>query len=290
MPAFFMISGYTLLSKENVSASYSFGKIVALIRIVLLWDVVKYVLYFLLSLRYKNTGIWLLEGFTKDFFRGLIQDGTHWHFWYLGTLMIIYLCLPFLNKICKVNRNLIAIWAVLFVVSGALQILSYSKGYSVQRTVIQTFRLWTAFQYLLLGGIISRYKDSIKISKNILAISYAAITFTWIGIQCFIINNEIGEVWAECYYDDFIAIIWNAILFILILKIGISEKFNIGINKLAPLTFGVYIVHPLILDIMSRYIKVQGTLTAVGQYFILALVSFVATAFLKKFASKLVKL
>lgn len=288
VPIFFMISGYTLLSKDEVSVKYSITKIVALIRIVLLWDVVKYCLYFFLAIKYNNLGNWMIGAFIKDSWQGLIQEGTHWHFWYLGTLMIIYFMLPVLNTICKNNKVLVALWSILFIVSVVLQITSYKIGHSIQKEVIQTFRLWTAFQYLLLGGIIARFKDRIAIKK--LPLIYGVITVIWITTQMIIVNKGIGEVWAEYYYDALIAIIWNAVFFTMVIKSKVTEKTERLILKFAPITFGIYIVHPLILDIQCRYIHAQTFLLSIVQYVVLATASVVFAGFLLKFVPKLVKL
>lgn len=294
VPVFFMISGYTLLSKENASVSYAAKKILALIRIVLLWDVVKYCLYFFISLRIGtfDNGSWIIPGFIKDAYSGLLQEGTHWHFWYLGTLMIIYLVIPILNRICKNNKVLIVLWAVLLVVCTVIQILSYINGKSLQREVRQTFRLWTAFQYLLLGGIIARFKDSIfEIIKKVNGIVlYGFITVIWVSLMCIYVKNGMCDVWAECYYDDLIAIVWNALLFIVVFKVRFSERIAEMVVNLSPLTFGMYIVHPLILDIQSRYLHATNFVLSIVQYIVLITASIIGVKILLKICPKLVKL
>lgn len=85
-----------------------------------------------------------------------------YQFWYLGALIIIYLLLPLFCKLkarrIKIKNHeipkLYIVWCVLLLTAVAMQICSVILGKSLQKNVILTFRLWSWFQYFILGGIL----------------------------------------------------------------------------------------------------------------------------------------
>lgn len=86
-------------------------------------------------------------------FWGFIQKGFFGAFWYLGALMIIYILLLGLTLLSK-NKIRILMQSVL-AICVSLYSISLFVGESVQKYVIQTFRIWTWLFYFLLGGKIS---------------------------------------------------------------------------------------------------------------------------------------
>ena len=92
VPLFFMVSGYLMAGKE-VSWSYCFHKILNILKVTflvcILYDIYTY-------LRYHE--------FVLSFPICFLQKSEWWHLWYFGTMIIIYLLLPFLEKAINSNR------------------------------------------------------------------------------------------------------------------------------------------------------------------------------------------
>ena len=92
IPLFFMVNGYLQLRKDEIKYSYCIKKIAKIIAIVLVWNIIIAIPYFVLKGESKNI---ILESIKNLF----LQKGYYNHFWFLGTLIIIYLLLPVLVKL-----------------------------------------------------------------------------------------------------------------------------------------------------------------------------------------------
>ena len=87
IPLFFMVNGYLLLGKSKITYPYILHKIKWVLITVSSWTVI----------------IWFLKrDFTinpiKKILAFLIQKGYFFQFWFFGSLILIYLCLPILKK------------------------------------------------------------------------------------------------------------------------------------------------------------------------------------------------
>ena len=99
-----------------------------------------------------------------EIIKSMLQKGTLRQLWYLGALIVIYCFLPIIHKIAH-KRNIITAWFALMIISAIIQISSYIAGYPIQKYVIQTFRLWTWFQYFILGYLLRKYMYLLSILR-----------------------------------------------------------------------------------------------------------------------------
>ena len=159
VPVFFMASGYLIFGKEKITWKYNLIKIMKIIRLILLWCVLRYCIVvdarFLLGL---DTFDYEIEILVEDIIGSFIQRGSMWQFWYLGALILIYLMSPFMQKILEGITNkkagLICIWGIFVVISVSIQLVSMCLGQPIQKYVIQTFRIWSWVQYFIAGGVV----------------------------------------------------------------------------------------------------------------------------------------
>ena len=99
-----------------------------------------------------------------EIIKSMLQKGTLWQLWYLGALIVIYCFLPIIHKIVH-KQNIITVCFALMIISAIIQISSYIAGYPIQKCVIQTFRLWTWFQYFILGYLLRKYMYLLSILR-----------------------------------------------------------------------------------------------------------------------------
>lgn len=156
VPIFFMISGYVLLNREEVTFSYSARKIVSILKLVLIWNLIFAVIKIGAGIIFRNWSFGLLINIAMEFPKGFLQFGMFWHFWYFGALIIIYAFLPILHKMCKDTIRMHVIWVVLVLVCIGIQCTSYVIHQPIQKYIRQTFRLWSWLQFFLFGGVICR--------------------------------------------------------------------------------------------------------------------------------------
>ena len=191
-----------------------------------------------------------------DLVKDVLQKGTMWHFWYFGALSIVYIVLPVLVKICQKPHGKIRLWLILVIISVTIQIMSYFMRSSFQLKIIQTFRIWTWLQYFLLGGIFGEYKDKITNRCGMYKQVIALIIFStaWVAWQITAGKHLLNDLHAEYFYDDAITIAVTSIFSSLILSLKLSEPIKQQIESFVGLSMTVYIIHPLILFILTHFI------------------------------------
>lgn len=260
VPMFFMSSGYFLLNRGGVSYKYAVRKCIGIIRVVFFWNTLIFFLKYIKQVISGNGVAIHLLTFVKEFIKSFVQKGTLWQFWYLGALLIIYAILPILSKIsCRKKKILILICGV---VSIAFEIGSLLYGKPLQKYVIQTFRLWTWLFYFLIGSEMPNAKkwfsEHIKETVHLgICIFITVLIITYqnnVGSR--LILETTGILHAEYFYDSFFEMIWIVWVFTFMLRCSfIGGRISDYILRIAPLTMGIYIIHPIIRNIILTLIR-----------------------------------
>lgn len=153
IPLFFMVNGYLMLGKEKYAQynKYLLKKIFNILVVVFFWS---FGIYFLKILFHKNMNHIIYETFGS-----LLQFGTFSHFWFLGSLIIIYSILPIINKFYKsiYLKNILICMIMLNVIIDLSVIFLYKKfDFILKDNIIQTFRIWIWLLYYVMGGILKK--------------------------------------------------------------------------------------------------------------------------------------
>lgn len=221
IPMFFMVSGY-LLSIKTPSWSYSFRKV---------WGIIKYCLLICIPMS-------IVMSFTSGelqllFPECLIQKGRIFQFWYFGSMMIIYLLLPYLI-ICIKHKYFRFIMMGVFALCSFIFILNYFCGF--EKNIIQTFRLWNWFFYFFLGAFIRLNDNKFKWIRWYYIIPSLAV---------YIIFFDLMKVGAnEYYFCSPLCTVHTTIVFVTILNSHISG--NKVLSQLANCFLPVYTFHTFI--------------------------------------------
>ena len=260
VPVFFMCSGYMLLNRNQVTVSYVIRKITSILRVVLLWSFLIYVAEIGWDILKGQFGILSLLDFPIIALKSLLQKGRLWQFWYLGALMILYALLPLLFKL---KDKLKFIWIICLCIGFALQIVSYIYGQPIQKYFIQTFRVWTWIQYFILGGMLAEYKT---IHKKVTACQHGviliAVTALVVIYQNFMGRFALHNLYAEYFYDDILTLVWVIILFTFMMRLELKDGAVNLIKQFAPITMGVYIVHPLVLRVANSAFLIDAVVAS----------------------------
>lgn len=249
IPVFFMASGYMLVCKSQATLKYVFRKIIAILRVVVLWNIILFVVECIgnISLGFDVN----ILDLPIEVVRNLQQKGDLWHFWYLFSLLILYVLLPLIIE-AKKRGLLVKVWLTLVGISLFLQVYSCVLGIAVQENYVQTFRLWSWLQYFILGGLLNEYNVFSGKFKNISFPLHGILLFVCTIIvlvyQNFASRFIIHNLYAEYFYDSIFDILWIALLFTFVMRINLNSKIESIIKKLASLTMGIYIVHIIIID------------------------------------------
>ena len=247
IPLFFMVNGYFLLNKKELTYSYVFSKIAGILTVVSAWNIL----------------IWLVR---RDFnvnplrkiIGSLVQKGYFYQFWFFGSLIIIYLTLPIIKKVLEKDYSYSVVLLFLMVIGVVIEIINtFILHKPIQQYVPQTFRLWTWFFYYILGGYFGKINiQEIKLTRLII-ISFSIIFIVSPVLLFYLAKNVHHNAFAEYFYDSMIVKFLSIGLFILFVKIEkiIVLKNTELIVMASSLTMGVYIIHTYVLAKVEKYIN-----------------------------------
>lgn len=267
VPLFFMVNGYLLLSREQVDYRYAFHKIAHILKIVLSWNFLIAIPVFIFRQKLINP--------FRLAFESLLQKGYLWHFWFFGSLMIIYLFLPVFHRMFFEKKHLHRVTCLVFMgICFCMSALSMIKGYPLGMFVPQPLRLWTWVFYFLAGGLFAAEKQriqqfSIKIHGILLLIFTLINNIAEKRVGLYLVHSRL----AEYFYDNLFSIVWYCLLFTFLLRIPIKASHEIWISRFSSLTMGIFIIHPILLFALNTYITPVGTIAVLSFWMGLTLAS-----------------
>ena len=182
------------------------------------------------------------------------------HLWFMYAIISIYIALLFIQNMCK-NMTLeqenmfMILWALFSGFSFVyLPLAEGLLGYSVKVTYPVPIISGTYYLgYFILGHILSKRFHGVKFTKkhNIFCIGLYIVSTVVISIMAYFFSNLYNEVYEySLWYRGVFAIIATGSIFSFI--IGNSDKFkNKFILKLSSLSFGVYLIHVIFLNMFA---------------------------------------
>ena len=250
IPLFFMVNGYLLLGKKEITYPYVLQKVKWILTIVSLWTII----------------VWLFKrDFTvnpiKKIIGSLLQKGYFSQFWFFGALILIYLCLPILRKFLNSKRSYLYILSSLVTIGLVFELANMVFQMPLQSYVIQTFRLWTWFFYYILGGLIAQF-DKEFIKKGFRRwMKIAAVLLMLISplILFFLAKTIYHNLFAEYFYDILFVKIVSLGIFLTVLTLSLEENKSKWIVTLSNQTMGVFIVHTYVIKVLEKLLGFSYT-------------------------------
>lgn len=259
VPLFFMASGYILLHRPSTGWRYVGKKLLAILKIVVLWNSLFFVKDCVVAFLHKEP-ISLLA-LPTAIVGCLVQRDYLWHFWYFGALLLLYLFLPLLSRL---HKQLSWIWLGLVCIGAVLQLLSYLLGYPVQAYIPQSLRMWSWLQYFILGGLLNPQNDAplFRPLRQLNPWVYLGLLVGWtvtvLTYQLFTGDHILHNTYAEYFYDSLFTVVWVIFLFTGGMRLSLSARAQHYIGRLIPLTVGIYIVHPVIRLVLHTYLSITS--------------------------------
>ena len=245
IPLFFMVNGYLLLGKSNITYSYILQKVKWILIIVSSW----------------TTIIWLLKrDFTvnpiKKIVGSLLQKGYFSQFWFFGALILIYLCLPVLKKILNSKRKYLYILSCLIAIGLMFELANIILQMPLQSYVIQTFRLWTWFFYYILGGLVAQFDKEIikKCFKRWMKVVAVLLLLISPVILFFLAKTIYHNLFAEYFYDILFVKIVSLGTFLTVLTFDLNTDKNRWIIYLSNQTMGVFVIHTYVMKVWEKLV------------------------------------
>lgn len=265
---FFFISGMFLLSEDY---EFSFRKFYTKNFLKLLIAYISWVIiYHLAGLIIRGDYSYAV---LKDTIINIIYGKVYYHFWYMPMLLGIYLLLPFLRAICHSGKKILFYFVLLFL---AFQVFFPTifffdfpyKHYLVSVITRIPFTLVTHHVgYFVLGYALTELLKTRKTGKSpyiFAGFMIAGPLLSLFGDYLLFLQKGSHGVKFNTLFSATLCITAIGIFLLFTQwRISFSEKNAKRVAYISRLTFGIYILHPLVLNYLMEwfpYFKTDGTL------------------------------
>ena len=258
VPFFFMISGATLLNKKydkSKNKQRIIKKIITLIVIT--------IIYFLWDKYYMNKSINLIY---------LLNKPERKLLWFMYAIIGIYIALPFVKcMVDKMGKDEDKLFVVLWIIfCGVLKPFNIGSTYLIP-IISGTYYLG----YFIIGYMIIKYYDLINKNKNNKLLFITTIlSFIIIIITTYFVSINNDKHFTKLLTYSNALIMLASLSSFICLYFNIKDKENIIICKLSNLSFGIYLIHGIILDYIMKLIPYQKINSFIGIPIILIVVIF----------------
>lgn len=263
VPVFFMITGYCLVNKKECTYEYCFrhvSKYAATLFTVGFFYAILELVFQSHRFSFKILGTAIIN----------VVGGKLWeHMWFVYAIMGVYLVMPVLHHFMKrEKKDIIILTGLLFLFTI---ILPFCGNWFV---VGIDFPFGGYLFYVCFGGCVARLGFSRKISIGIYIMSIVAMIYIII----------VGKTETYDYKSIEVALMAMGIFCAMA---GLKMKQNEFVRMVAECTWGIYLLHPLFINITVKVMKIdllRGTpyLNLILFELIIVIVSFICTYILKK--------
>lgn len=276
VPLFIMVTGVVILRKKYNNYKY---RILWTLKVIIVWGII----YMIIVICINGDCSW--KFISKNIIK-IVFNGTYYHTWYLYQLLSLYLLAPFIKKIVNNSndKEIIQLLSIILIYNGIFPIVENFGGVKIEID-INTFSICSL--YLILGYYIANTNKS-KINNNIICLLglLSILILNMICLLDILPNYIINRITSK---NSILIIIYSVSAYITISKIG---KTIIGkrMSKLVTNTFAIYLIHPIVWDILKRVIPYSIINNDIGILFYIVIISIIIfivsdtiARFLKKF-------
>lgn len=256
VPIFLMISGALFLNEDKeVSINSIFTKYIKdLALITLFWSLFYTVIY--------NILFPVLKGGEIDF-KIVLEKFIlgNFHMWYLYMNIGLYIITPFLRKfVCKENKNLVLLFiavSLIFVFSKPVITMICDMGIDIK--ILNDFL--GKFELDFFGGYITYYLCGwyiVHIGINKKIFRYTAYLIGLLSVVLIITYIQTVHKYKAPYENIGLPVFaYSTSIFIALnnIKFKISDKITKIVLSVSKISFGVYIIHVVILYVFVRVFK-----------------------------------
>lgn len=287
VPIFFMLTGFFMLnSKKNESYSLFLKK-----RLPKL--IIPFVLISLLYYIYESHKIGK-DISIMDFFNLFTQNKIKYHFWFMYDIILIYLIIPFLNKLVNsLKREELKSLIILIYLSNILcivKLLSNLFNLDLLGSFIYP-QLIIYINYLFVGYYLRNYDISQNKKKHIYI--FSIISLIMMPIVDFILTGNLRNDSALVASSPF-SFIMSIGLFIFIKDNYDKIRFNSKAEKILSYTseiiFYIYMMHVIIMELIKRILIKFISINSFRSSCLLIFLLFIFTFFISYIVSMIINL
>ncbi|MCR4942456.1 MAG: acyltransferase family protein [Campylobacter sp.] len=212
---------------------------------------------------------------------------TMYHLWFLYVIIGLYILAPFLQLLVKnlSKKDFELLLIILAIFCCAYDFINVILKYFTAKTLHFRYNLPEFSGYLLYflaGFYFANFEISQKAKRNLYILFFVGLFVTIVLNSLFALNHE--KTKAFFYEYRLINVMFVSFgIFIFckdfFSKISINTKFRTLINRLTSLSFGIYLLHVGILDILVQFFKSLHPLFMVPLFSVLIFVLSALLAF-----------
>ena len=249
VPLFFMISGYLLLPRSESLRDFYLKRMPKVLIPFVAWSLIYLGWY---CGNHPNTCtpavVWDL----------LLVQGTYYHLWFLYSLISIYLILPVLRLMIRPDTDKKILWYLisLWLIFQPLLTIAHKFGnFSIKLNA----PLATGFAcYFVLGYLLGEI--TLTRSRNILSSAIYLIGTLITILGTYLLTRASGKF--DGFFYDFVSlnvILASSAAFLLFRWISdrkpfTSSNFQAILRTVATGTFGIYLIHIIVIEVLSSWI------------------------------------
>ncbi len=244
VPLFFLLSGAFLLERDPEPKKL-FRRI---LRLALLW------LVFALLYAIERNGLWICR---QPLFWPSEAANDHYHLWFLRTMLCLYLISPALRALVVYKDGKWVPWLLgVFLVFGVLR-ASFDFPLRQGATWIRAKNLFIPelcgySGYFLLGWYLKTKVPALTrghkwLCALVFLASWALIAF---GTRAYSLALGVND--ERLYEYTHLPVFLEAVCLFLLFLNGRDTPARAFVSRAAPLTLGVYLLHPFMIDVLSR--------------------------------------
>ncbi len=266
VPLFFMITGYLLFRGDIEPVSFWRRRISRLAIPWLFWSGI-----YLVHRRWNlGNDISIYSAV-----RLMLVNEVYYHLWFLYSLFWIYVAIPFFTPIINLKARLLVPVAVVLWCTNTVILPSVAE-WLTERTgfnchfAVETPVFSGYLGFVLLGFIIGRMQTTrIRTTLFVSTLLLGMILTMFLTVQASVSAGSGDQRWFG-YFCPSVVMAACGVFYLGRFLSGMSDRSTI--RRLAALTFGVYLVHPLMLEATLSIVKAKLSNSLLGVPLLTAMV------------------
>lgn len=249
VPVFVMMSGAVLLGRSMTVRDFYRKRAVRLLPPIIFWST-----FYLLFRLYKGMS---QEELMRFLTIGCWAEGsTYVHLWYLSMFACLMLFAPFINQFILGKKPSQKDLAVLLIVAAVFFLLNSIADLARETSGI--FMYWhLLFQwyviYFITGYYFDKYGDLLPVRKILLTVLIVATVLLGAGANFFLIDKyHIVKDYLVMNDKGVVSLVLSGAVFLVFKRYSPVK----GVRFFAAISansFGIYLLHPMILDLLSSF-------------------------------------
>mgnify|MGYP001381492470 CR=1 FL=1 len=261
VPVLVMISGYFILNREEENTVFIKKRINRIFIPLIFWSLF-YSFWTIINI-YIFGELSLVD--IKSVIVSLIFGEPYYHLWYLFMIPFLYVLTPLLRLVLKFSTKQELLFYITFCfIMASVNVIyrhifySYLGTYGVD-LFINKFLGYIG--YFVLGGYIGRFNPKVNVKICLMLL-----------IASWFVTIVASYYYGYLYFYDYLSfntIVASITCFLISRHI---LEYGLGLEASARFSFGIYLIHPFVLDLISLTVKEDIT-TRISIYLYIPLVS-----------------